>query len=265
MRLALGVEYDGAAFRGYQTQRHSESVQETLEQALSQVANHRVQIVAAGRTDAGVHATGQVVSFTSTAERPLRAWRQGVNSLTPAALKVRWVQSVADAFHPRYDATARRYMYLFYESDQPSPLLNSQAVRAPSLDDETMHRAAQSLLGERDFSSFRAAGCQARSPYRRLDRIAVFRAQSLVCVDVTANAFLLHMVRNIVGALSEVGTGRQDPAWIVEILAARDRGACAATAPAHGLYLVGVNYPEQDFPSAPPPGLLQALGGLDRF
>lgn len=265
MRLALGIEYDGAAFSGYQTQLHNESVQQTLEQALSRVADHPVRIAAAGRTDAGVHATGQVVSFTSSAQRPLKAWRLGVNALTPAALKVHWVQAVADTFHPRYDATARRYMYLLYESAQPSPLLEQHAVRTPSLDDEAMHRAAQSLLGERDFSTFRAARCQANSPFRRMHRIAVYRAQSIVCIDVTANAFLLHMVRNIVGALREVGTNRRQQDWIAEITAAKDRGACAATAPAHGLYLVCVSYPGQDFPPAPVPGLLRALGGLDRF
>jgi tRNA pseudouridine38-40 synthase len=185
--------------------------------------------------------------------------------LTPAALKVRWVVPVADEFNPRYDATARRYMYLFYESAQPSPLLEPFAVRASPLDDELMHRSAQALLGEQDFTSFRASGCQAQSPFRCIHRIGVHRAQSLVCLDVTANAFLLHMVRNIAGALLHVGRGGGDRDWLAGILEHRERSAAPATAQPQGLYLVSVSYPGQTFPPSPPPGLLRALGGLDRF
>jgi len=270
VRLALGVEYDGSVFSGFQTQRDRTTVQESLEHALSQVADQPVRITAAGRTDAGVHATGQVVSFSTEANRPLQAWCLGVNALTPPALKVRWAKSVATEFHPRYDATARRYMYLFYESVQPSPLLESFAVRTSPLDDELMHRAAQVLLGERDFTTFRAAGCQARSPFRCIHRIGVHRTQSLVCLDITANAFLLHMVRNIAGALWHIGRndgGKDggDQGWLEEILARRDRNSAPATALPQGLYLVSVNYPGQTFPPSPLPGLLRALGDLDRF
>ncbi len=265
MRIALGVEYDGRVFSGFQIQRDRSTIQESLEQALSQVADEPIRIAAAGRTDAGVHATGQVVSFTTEAKRPLQAWHLGVNALTPPALKVRWATPVPAEFHPRYDATARRYMYLFYESVQPSPLLEPHAVRTGPLDDELMHQAAQSLLGERDFSTFRAAGCQAQSPNRCIHRIGVHRAQSLVCLDITANAFLLHMVRNIAGALLKIGKGDSDRAWLEEIIEGRDRGSAPATAPPQGLYLVSVSYPGQTFPASPLPGLLRALGDLDRF
>ena len=265
MRLALGVEYDGSVFSGFQTQRDRATVQESLEQALSKIADQPIRIAAAGRTDAGVHATGQVVSFITEADRPLKAWHRGVNALTPPALKVRWAMPVTAEFHPRYDATARRYMYLFYESVQPSPLLEPFAVRAGPLDDGLMHRAAQALLGERDFTAFRAAGCQAQSPFRCIHRISVHRAQSIVCLDITANAFLLHMVRNIAGSLLHVGRGGGDRHWLEQILDRRERGLAPATAPPHGLYLVSVSYPGQTFPASPLPGLLRALGDLDRF
>jgi tRNA pseudouridine38-40 synthase len=265
MQLALGIEYHGAAFNGYQQQRDRPSVQQSLQQALSQVADHQVSLHAAGRTDSGVHATGQVVAFHTDARRPLQGWLKGANSLTPAALAVNWVLEVDDEFHPRYSAASRRYQYLFYESALRSPLLDGFAVKSPQLDDAAMHRAAQLLLGEHDFSTFRGAGCQSRSPFRRLDRISVFRAASLVFVDVQANAFLLHMVRNIAGALWQVGQGARDADWLGEILVARERSLAGPTAPPQGLYLVQVNYPGYRFPTPQPPGLLRSLGALDRF
>ncbi len=265
MRLALGVEYDGSAFRGFQLQRNAPSVQGALEAALSKIANRSVRIAAAGRTDAGVHATGQVVSFSAPVERPLSAWLRGTNALTPPGVKVRWVCAVADAFHARYSAVARRYQYLYCEDDVPSPLLAGRVTPVGALDDEAMHRAAQALVGEHDFSTFRAAGCQSLSAHRLVHHVAVHRAECFVVLDVTANAFLLHMMRNLAGALRRVGEGREPESWIAEILACRDRALAGRTAPADGLYLVDVSYPGYDLPGGRPAPLLRVRGGLDRF
>ncbi len=212
-----------------------------------------------------MHATGQVVGFQSDAPRHLEAWRRGVNSLTSAALKVRWVAEVEEAFHARYSATARRYMFIWYEDSVDSPVLDGLAVRSGVLDDEKMHRGAQALLGEHDFTSYRGAGCQSASAQRCVQRIAVRRFAGLVVLDVTANAFLLHMVRNIAGALVQVGVDERSADWPGKLLAARDRTQLGPTAPADGLYLVDVRYPDCHFPKAPLPGLLRAVGGAARF
>jgi tRNA pseudouridine38-40 synthase len=245
MRIALGVEYDGSAFSGYQFQSHAPSIQDSLQR--------------------GVHATGQVVAFDTNADRPLTAWVRGGNTLTPGAVSIRWARPVPDDFHPRFQATARRYMYLFYEAETPSPLLEGRAVRTEVLADEPMHQAAGVLLGEQDFSAFRAAGCQASGPFRCVHRVSVLRAGPFVILDITANAFLLHMVRNIAGSLWKVGQGLEAPDWIEALLTGRDRNQAAPTAPPQGLYLVDVRYPEQDLPPGEPPGMLRALGGLERF
>ena len=187
MHLALGVEYDGGAFSGFQIQKSSPSVQAVLEQAFTHIADQPIRIVAAGRTDAGVHATQQVVGFSTAVVRSLDAWRRGVNSLTPAAVKVRWVQEVDVRFHARYSATARRYMYLWYEDSVRSPTLDSWAVHSRRLDDEHMHRASLALVGEHDFTSFRAAGCQSQSAHRCVHSISVQRFGSAVVLDITAN------------------------------------------------------------------------------
>jgi tRNA pseudouridine38-40 synthase len=265
MRVALGIEYLGAAFSGYQIQPHAPSVQGALQQALTQVANEPITIDAAGRTDAGVHATGQVVSFLTSATRSADSWRRGANSLAGQGVTVHWASEVDSDFHPRYTATARRYMYLFYEAADRSPLLDGLAVRSAPLNDAAMYTAAQWLLGEHDFSSFRGAACQSRSAFRRLDRISVHRTGSIVTLDIQANAFLLHMVRNIAGVLWQVGLERSDPSWVPYLLKARDRRQAGATAPPQGLYLVAVHYPGQNFPTPPLPAPLRALGGLDRF
>jgi tRNA pseudouridine38-40 synthase len=265
VKIALGVEYDGQAFNGFQIQRNAPSVQQALETALTRIAASPIRIAAAGRTDAGVHATGQVVSFSSPVSRPLSAWRRGVNALTPDAVKVCWATEVEEGFHARYSAVSRRYQYLYYEAETPSPLLSGRAVRVRKLDDDAMHRGAQILLGEHNFSSFRAAGCQSRSAHRRVHRIGVHRASNLVVLDITANAFLLHMVRNIAGVLRQVGESARPPDWVGDLLEEEDRSLAGRTAPAAGLYLVSVHYPGQEFPAAQPPALLRALGGLDRF
>ena len=255
--VALSVEYDGGAFHGFQRQAGLRTVQSALEDAAAQVADEPVALVAAGRTDAGVHATSQVVSFHTQADRPERAWRAGISSLTPSALGVVCARVFADEFHARFDAIWRRYVYVFSDA-RARPVLHRGLVawagahRAP-LNAEAMHTAAQALVGEHDFSSFRAAGCQSRSPCRRIHAIRVWRMGSLVAIDVTANAFLLRMVRNIAGALLAVGRGESSAAAMAELLRLRHRPAAPPTAPPQGLYLAGVGYRNRQFPSRLPP------------
>ncbi len=265
MRVALGIEYDGSAFSGYQYQSHAPSVQGSLQDALSRIAASPVTIHAAGRTDAGVHATAQVVAFDAIADRPLSAWIRGTNALTPEGVAVIWASRVPEDFHPRYQATARRYMYLFYDAEPVSPLLNRRAVLTRTLDDEAMHRASRILVGEQDFSAFRAAGCQSTTPLRCVHQISVQRAAGFVVVDVTANAFLLHMMRNIAGSLWRIGLGERPEDWMETLLRGRNRSLAAPTAPPGGLYLVDVRYPHVELPSGRLPPLLRALGDLGRF
>lgn len=244
-RIALGIEYDGSQFYGWQRQREVVCVQQVLEQALSKVANHRVEVTCAGRTDAGVHATGQVVHFDCQHERAMPAWTMGVNSNLPSSVAVRWAQVVPDDFNARFSATGRRYRYIIAnQARRPAILGRGLSHYHQPLDAELMHQAAQALLGEHDFSAFRAAQCQSHSPNRCVTRINVYRQTDFVVVDIAANAFLHHMVRNIVGSLLEVGKGVQPGSWIAALLAGRDRTRAAATAKAEGLYLVQVDYPE---------------------
>jgi tRNA pseudouridine38-40 synthase len=248
MRVALGIEYDGSGYSGWQTQLAPPlaTVQQTLEQALTRIADHPVNVACAGRTDAGVHASGQVVHFDTTAERPLKAWIQGSNSLLPSSLVVRWAQVVAGDFHARFSATGRRYRYVIANTPvRPALQAHFLTHHARPLDAAVMHEAGQLLLGERDFSSFRAAGCQSRSPMRHVTELVVSRQGDRVQIDIEANAFLLHMVRNIVGTLFEIGEGRKPVGWVAELLALRDRTRAAPTAPAAGLTLVAVRYPER--------------------
>jgi len=242
-RIALGLEYDGSAYRGWQRQSRVASVQACVEQALGQVADEPIELHAAGRTDRGVHACGQVVHFDTTAERPDEAWLRGVNSHLPADIGVRWVRYPSDDFDARRWAYARRYRYLLMDSELPPVLWRSRVGWTwKPLDAERMHQAAQCLIGERDFSSFRAASCQAKHPYRMLRSVSVERMGPCVAVDVEANAFLHHMVRNIVGTLMVVGCGEQSPDWVAMVLAARDRRCAGPTAVAQGLYFLGVLY-----------------------
>lgn len=252
-RIALGIEYDGSKYYGWQRQNEVRSVQESLEKALSQVANEPVAVFCAGRTDAGVHATGQVVHFETTAQRKDAAWTLGVNANLPGDIAVRWVKSVSDDFHARFSATARRYRYIIYNHRlRPAVLQKGVTHFYLPLDEMRMHRAAQSLIGENDFTSFRAVQCQSRTPWRNVMHINVARYGAYVVVDIKANAFVHHMVRNITGSLMEVGCGNQTEDWIAELLAAKDRTLAAATAKAEGLYLVSVDYPQQfNLPAAP--------------
>lgn len=244
MRIALGIEYDGAGFSGWQRQSHVPSAQAALETALSQVADEPLQVVCAGRTDAGVHALGQVVHFDTAVERSRRAWVLGGNSNLPAEISIRWAEAVSDEFHARYSATARVYRYVILNRPVRSALQRLYAawIHSP-LDAERMHSAAQYLVGEHDFSAFRAAGCQAKTPNREIFSIVVRRDDEHVIIDVRGNAFLQHMVRNIAGVLIAVGSGDREPVWAKTVLDGRDRCAGGITAPAHGLTFMQVEYP----------------------
>ncbi|MCB1889024.1 MAG: tRNA pseudouridine(38-40) synthase TruA [Rhodocyclaceae bacterium] len=246
-RIALGLEYDGRGFEGWQTQPHGRTVQDALERALGQIAaTPRVATVCAGRTDTGVHATVQVVHFDPPAARPLQAWVRGVNSHLPAGVGVLWAQPVGEAFHARFSAESRLYRYLLLNRPvRPALMAGRVGWHHLPMDVDAMAAAARCLVGRHDFTAFRAAGCQARSPVRDLLRAEVTRQGELVVFEFEANAFLHHMIRNLVGALVYVGKG----AWPVERMAAvlegRDRSQAAPTFAADGLYLCGVAYPAQ--------------------
>jgi len=243
MRFALGLEYDGSAYAGWQAQASAVGVQALVEKALSCVADHPVEIMAAGRTDAGVHAMMQVVHFDSPSIRSERGWMLGATSNLPKQVSVLWVREVPDAFHARYSAQARSYRY-FILNRRIRPAIGADYVswiREP-LDVSPMHAAAQLLIGEHDFTSFRAAECQSRTPMRYVHEVSVTRVGEIVELAVTANAFLHHMVRNIAGVLIAIGTGERSVEWAAEVLHARDRRQGGITAPPGGLYLSGVRY-----------------------
>ena len=256
MRMALGIEYDGTAYNGWQRQRTGTGVQERLEAALSRVADESIEVTCAGRTDTGVDASGQVVHFDTESERSERGWLLGANSNLPDDINVTWATPVADDFHARFSAVARTYRYLVLNRLERSALYRDRAwwVHEP-LDAERMHRAAQVLIGEHDFSAFRAAGCQASSATREITAIAVKREDDWIGLEVTANAFLQHMVRNIMGTLAAIGRGDEEEQWIRSVLSSRDRKQGGIAAPPHGLTLVSVKYPD-DFaiPVAPNAG-----------
>jgi tRNA pseudouridine38-40 synthase len=246
MRYAFGIEYDGSRFLGWQSQKQSPTVQDTLEAALSSVANEPLRVVCAGRTDTGVHAHGQVVHFDSTAKRTLRQWILGLNSNLPDDIRVIWARPVNDEFHARFSAFARTYRYSLINR-WVRPAINASRFgwcRVP-LDEGQMNLGAQHLLGEHDFSAFRSAGCQARHAVREISSIKVKRRGWRIDVDVTANGFLYHMVRNIVGSLIDVGSGEQQPDWIATLLAGRDRNLAGVTAAPQGLSFLSVRYPAQ--------------------
>ena len=244
MRIACVVEYDGSGFRGWQSQRHGRTVQGALEQALSTVAAEPVTVICAGRTDAGVHATGQVVHFDTAAERPDRAWLMGTNSNLPRDVAVRSVLAMTPRFHARHSAIARCYRYLIAAGPERPALWRDRAGwNHAALDAAAMQRGAHHLLGERDFSAFRSADCQSRTPMRRVDDITVSESSGWVRIDVTGNAFLHNMVRIIAGTLIAVGRGERAPEWVGDVLAAGDRRLAGGTARAEGLYFLGPRYP----------------------
>lgn len=253
-RRALWLSYDGGRFFGWQKQADGvATVQAALEEALSRMAGEPVTVVAAGRTDTGVHATAQVVHFDSRADRPDQAWVRGVNTHLPEGVAVWQVQSVPDAFHARFDACGRRYRYVLQSAPVRSPLLVGRAGWTHyRLDLEAMRQAAALLVGEQDFSCFRAAQCQAKSPVKTLYRATLGGTPSLITLDLHGNAFLHHMVRNIMGALVYVGSGRLSVAGFAELLAARSRLQAPPTFMPDGLYLTGVDYPPEWGVATPP-------------
>ncbi|HKI74878.1 MAG TPA: tRNA pseudouridine(38-40) synthase TruA [Pseudomonadales bacterium] len=262
-RVALTVSYNGTDFHGFQYQRQSiPTIQGHLETALTRVADHEIKLVCAGRTDTGVHATHQVVHFDTTANRDAKAWIMGGNSHLPDTINIAWAGRVNDDFDARFAATARRYFYVIYNHPVRSALMASLLTkeRRP-LDEAVMDAAGQALVGEHDFSSFRASGCQSPTPVRDIHRLSVYRIRDLVVIDITANAFLHHMVRNIAGVLMDIGRGDAREAWAAEVLARRDRRCAGLTAPPHGLYLVDVSYPDHfGIPAGPElPHLYAAL------
>ena len=246
MRIALGLEYDGASFSGWQSQPEGNTVQDVLEKALGRVAGMRVPVVCAGRTDAGVHATAQVVHFDVSVERLETAWVRGTNAHLPASVAVRWAKLVPEEFHARFSARGRSYRYvLLNRPERPGLMAGKFGWCHRPLDVAAMQSAASCLIGEHDFSSFRASGCQAKSPIKILYRFDIARQGDLILFDCSASAFLHHMIRNLVGALVYVGMGRQPPIWFVNLLAACDRRLGAPTFAPDGLYLVGIDYGDQ--------------------
>jgi tRNA pseudouridine38-40 synthase len=245
-RIALGLQYDGSCWQGWQTQPHGQTVQDILEKALAAFCQQTINTTCAGRTDAGVHALAQVVHFDTEAQREPFSWVRGVNAFLPPSVAVQWATEVEGGgagFHARFSATARNYHYLIYNHAVRSPLLERRAgwVFRP-LDVAAMQSAAQGLIGEHDFSAFRAAECQASTPVRTMHSIRVRRAGDLIVVSLKANAFLHHMVRNIVGSLIQVGNGNRPPTWMTELLVSRKRELAAPTFIPDGLYLAKVDY-----------------------
>ncbi len=246
MRIALGIEYDGSAFHGWQVQQEGvRTVQKALEGALSRVADHPVRVVCAGRTDTGVHALGQVAHFDTEARRSGRNWLLGSNVNLPDDVCVTWTREVDPAFSARFSALSRRYRYFILNRTPRSAVLAGRVtwVHRP-LDAEQMHHAAQALVGEHDFSSYRALGCQAKSPVRTLHSIEVVRRGDFLVLSLHANAFLHHMVRNIAGVLMAIGRGERPVEWAAEVLSLRDRTLGGVTAPPQGLYFETVEYPD---------------------
>ena len=246
MRIALGIEYDGTGFYGWQRQAEGRTVQTCVEAALSKVADHQVHVVCAGRTDTGVHASGQVIHFDSKVVRAMNGWIRGTNAHLPPDVRVQWSHPVDDTFHARFGATRRYYRYIIHNHPVRSALLrNRVGWEYQHLDESSMLPAARYLLGEHDFTSFRAVACQAHSPVRTIYQLELRRSGNFIYLDIKANAFLHHMVRCIAGVLITVGRGEQVPGWVGEVLAAKDRRLSGVNGPPAGLYLVAVNYPEQ--------------------
>lgn len=246
MRYALGVEYDGTHYHGWQRQDGVISIQAELEAAISKVADHSLEVICAGRTDKGVHALQQVIHFDTHAIRTDHAWLMGINRYLPPTINVHWIKSVDLDFHARFSATARRYAYVMYcHPMRPSLLRDHVTWIYHKLDIGAMQNAAQYLLGEHDFSSFRGKDCQAKTTIRTISQLSLIERSPLLIIDIKANAFLHHMVRNITGSLLAVGMGNKKPEWIKEVINACDRKRAAMTAPAEGLHFWGVDYPAQ--------------------
>lgn len=245
-RVALGLRYDGTNYHGWQIQDGLRTLQGTVEHALSAVADRPIAVTCAGRTDAGVHAESQVIHFDTTASRSEHAWVFGANSNLPHDISVLWARHIDENFHARFSAMARRYRYVLYNHEiRPGILRKAVGWYYRPLDEKRMQQAATYLLGEHDFSSFRGADCQAKSPVRTVYQIEIMRVRQMIVIEIQANAFLLHMVRNIVGVLIAIGCGEKSPEWMKEVLVARDRRQGGVTIAPQGLYLVEVTYPPE--------------------
>lgn len=245
--VALAVSYDGSAYHGWQSQQKPKvpTVQDSLEEALSYIANESIKVHCAGRTDSGVHASHQVVHFQTPVARSEKAWVYGGNTRLPDSVAIHWAKPAVADFHARFSATARRYRYVISNTAiKPAILPDGVTHESRPLDSDLMHKEAQVLIGELDFSSFRAVACQSNTPMRNVHFIKVSRINHLVVIDIQANAFLYHMVRNIAGCLMDVGAGKYPAGWMKELLGARDRTVASATASPAGLYLVDVQYPD---------------------
>lgn len=264
MRIALGLEYDGSGFCGWQSQPGGCGVQDVLEQALAAIAGEPVSAVTAGRTDTGVHAIGQVVHFDTEVERPDNAWVRGVNAHLPKSVAVTWARRVDEPFHARFSALERRYVYiLLNRPSRPGLLQGKVGWHHAPLDLDAMREGARHLIGEHDFSAFRAAECQAKTPVKILRELEIVRSGEFLVFHLRANAFLHHMVRNLVGSLVYVGKGKHPPAWIKELLEHRDRRLAAPTFAPDGLYLAGVGY-EAKWELPEEKGLPDFLAGWQR-
>lgn len=245
LRIAIGIEYDGRAFCGWQSQPSGKTVQDALESALAQMAGEPVRVHAAGRTDTGVHASMQVAHFDTRANRPLQAWVRGVNRFLPSSVAVQWAVTVPDEFHARFSAMRRHYRYLLLNHPvRPALLAGRVGWHHAPLDAAAMQAAASLMLGEHDFSSFRSSECQAASPVKTITRFALRREGELIICDVSAGGFLHHMVRNLMGALVHIGKGNAEPGWMLDLLDKRDRTVAPPTFMPDGLYFAGVSYPE---------------------
>ena len=253
MRIALGIEYDGSQYHGWQSQTGLHTVQQTLETAISKVADAPISVVCAGRTDTAVHATAQVVHFDYEKQRSMRSWVYGVNAYLPKDVAVLWATEVSEDFHARFSAQSRRYRYIIFNGIVRPALFHTKVSwQYRQLDDRLMHEAAQLLIGEHDFTSFRSVQCQSKTPRRQIMDVTVTRKNDIIMIDICANAFLHHMVRNIAGVLISVGSLKNRVGWVKEVLAAKDRRLGAETAPPYGLYLVEVTYPQMfELPKAP--------------
>ena len=246
MRIAAMVEYDGSQYHGWQFQTGLRTIQQRIEEALSRVADETIQVVCAGRTDTGVHATGQIIHFDTQKQRTMRAWIHGANSYLPKDICIKWASEVPESFHARYSALSRGYRYIILNTPIRPALLRSNVTwQYHSLDYKLMHEAGQSLLGEQDFTSFRSVECQSNTPMRNIQSLKVERRNHWIIIDLSANAFLHHMVRNIAGVLMAVGSGKRPISWVAEVLAAKDRKMGAETAPPYGLFLAEVRYPDE--------------------
>tara|TARA_R110001592_G_scaffold74447_1_gene226339 strand:- start:4748 stop:5656 length:909 start_codon:yes stop_codon:yes gene_type:complete len=263
VRVAFCLSYNGYQYHGWQSQKNDlPTVQSYIERAISLVANEKIEVVCAGRTDKSVHASYQVIHFETSAKRDARSWVFGCNANLPRGISVSWAGQVGDEFHARFSATSRRYNYVIYNHPiRPSNFSTEMTWHHHQLDENRMHEAAQSLVGEHDFTSFRAVGCQAKSPFRFLEFVNVTRYGNILLLDIKGNAFLHHMVRNIAGVLMTIGSGKEAVNWCSAVLEARDRTKASVTAPPFGLFLTQVDYPEKfNIPkSSGAPSLVQAM------